>query len=168
MPNEAEYLQRPLIEGVAYEISETRIAIQSPNSCIISCVLPKRCQKAEMLSRYQKVLQKSKKQGIRISYSLHIRRVIQEQWPTYIAGREKQERLFRELRETVTVVQQRGIRLGYRDDEKLAKAYEIEGQLDELRYSDKAVRQIAEFDHELWMLEDALSREQSHYNMISL
>ena len=163
-----EYLERPLIEGVGYEISETRVTIQSPNTCFVSYVLPERCQKDQMLNKYQCILRMAKEQGIRISYSRHIRKTIQEKWPDYVAGREKQEQLFNELRKAASTVQQRGIHMGHVDDKELDKVYQIVGLLDKLHFSNGAMSIIARFEQELYMLEHQLAKGQGNYDMIRL
>ena len=73
------YLSRPLIEGVSYEISDTDIAIQSPHTCYVRCKLPRRRDKDALLRQYSGVLAVAKAQRVKISYTLHIRKTIQEQ-----------------------------------------------------------------------------------------
>lgn len=163
-----DYLDRPQVENVSYEITETCVSIQCPHTCFLSCVLPTRCQKDAMLGQYRRVLQIAKERKIRISYSRHIRRTIREQWSDYIIGRERQEQLFQELREVAGTIQLRGIHQGYVDDEELAKAQKIVGELDKLRYSDKAVRDVAGLEYELHMLERQLSDSHRHFDMIAL
>lgn len=121
-----------------------------------------------MLNQYKRILQIAREQRTKISYSRHIRKTILEQWPDYVAGREKQERLFQQLREVAGVIQQRGIHMGHIDDKELAKANEIVGELDKLHYSDMAVRNIAGFEYELHMLEGQLSAGHRHYDSIAL
>lgn len=163
-----EYLGRPLIEGVNYEISETKVLIQSTNTCFVSCVLPELCKKNEVIGQYRRVLRAAKEQGVKISYSRHIRRTIRERWDDYLAEREKQERLFLELRETADVIRRRGIHAGHADDEELAKAYEIAGELAKLNYRDRAIRKIADLSYDLQMLECQLSDMNRRCDVIAL
>ena len=102
----SEYLDRPLIDGVVYEITETRVSIQSPNTCIVCCVLPERCDKKDMLKLYKRVLQMAKAKKVKISYSLHIHKTIREQWDDYVSKREKQEQIFLQLRGSAAVARQ--------------------------------------------------------------
>ena len=162
------YLERPLIEDVSYEITETRVAINSSSTCFVSCVLPERCRKDDMLDRYRRVLRMAKAQGVKISYSAHIRKTIMTQWSEYEAARENQERLFEKLRELAKCIQQRGIHMGFVDDEYLAQLNRICDQLAMLRCRDRVISRIAEFDYALSFLERDLSKDKEHYDMIRL
>ena len=165
---QTEYLKRPLIEDVSYEITETRVAIQCPHTCFVGRTLPGRYREDDLVDLYRRVLQMAKEQGIRISYSRHIRKTIREQWPGYVAGREKQERLFRELRDAAEAVRQRGIHMGHADDEVLARIYGIVSSLDRLSFDDEAMRGIPEAAHQLQALERELSGTHGRYDMIAL
>ncbi len=168
MQNETEYLKRPVIEDVSYEITESRVSIQCPHTGFVGRTLPERCRKDALLDQYRRVLRMAKEQGARISYSRHIRKTIREQWPGYVAGREKQEQLFRELRDAAEAVRQRGIHLGHGDDEALAKVYEIGSSLDRLSFNDEAIRSITGAMNYLRTLEHELSGGHERYDMIAL
>ena len=164
----SEYLDRPLIDGVVYEITETRISIQSPNTCIVCCVLPERCEKKDMLKLYKRVLQMAKAKKVKISYSLHIHKTIREQWDDYVSKREKQEQIFLQLRESAAVVQQHGIHVGYCDDTELAKAINYSLKLSELFHADDIARQIAGFEGHLLKTERFLIDQGGEGDMIVL
>ncbi len=168
MQNETEYLKRPMVEDVSYEISETYVAIQCPHTCFVSRTLPDRCRKDALLDQYRRVLRMAKEQGARISYTRHVRKTIREQWPGYVAGREKQERLFRDLRDAAEAVRQRGIHQGHADDEALARIYEIRNSLDDLSFKDEAMRGITGAMNYLRTLEHELSGGHERYDMIAL
>lgn len=165
---QTEYLERPLIEDVSYEITETRVIIECPHTCFVSRTLADRCRKDALLDQYRRVLRMAKEQGAKISYSRHIRKTIREQWPGYVAGREKQERLFQELRSAAEAVRQRGIHLGHADDEALARIYGIRNALEEISLRDEAMRGITGAGQYLWTLEQELSRRHERYDMITL
>ena len=165
---QTEDLKRPLIEDVSYEITETYVSIQDLHTCFVNRTLPERYRKDALLDQYRRVLRMAKEQGTKISYSRHIRKTIQEQWSGYVAGREKQERLFRELREAAEAVRQRGIHMGHRDDEALAKVYAIGSSLDRLAFDNEAMRSITGASQHLRMLERDLSGKHGRYDMIAL
>lgn len=163
-----EYLERPLIEGVEYDISETCVAIQSQSTCFVSYSVPARLQKETMLLQYKRVLQMAREQGVKISYSRHIRRTICEQWADYLAECEKQEHLFQELREVANSVKRRGIHMGHADDEELAKVYKITGELAKFRYGGRPISRITGIGHDLQTMEKQLSEGRGRCDMIAL
>lgn len=163
-----EYLNRPLVEDVSYEISEDRISIRCPHTIFYDNILPKRCDKDAMLDQYRRVLQIAKAQNVKISYSRHIRRTIQERWHDYVTGRERQEQLFQELREIVSKIQQRGIHRGYSDDEEIKKANKVAAELNTFNYLDNVVHKITRLAYELQTLERQLSDRHAHIGIITL
>lgn len=56
MQMESEYLKRPLIKDVSYEITEDHVMIQNPHTCFVKCILPGRCRKDAMLDQYKRIL----------------------------------------------------------------------------------------------------------------
>ena len=163
-----EYLDRPLIDGVVFEITETRVSIQCPSTSIVCCVLPERCDKKEMLRLYRRVLHLAKARKVKISYSLHIHKTIREQWDAYIAAREEQEQIFQHLRESAAIVQQRGIHQGYCDDTELDKAIKYSWRLTEIARESDAAWQITGFTHRLLETEQYLADHGEHGDMITL
>ena len=163
-----EYLDRPLIDEVVFEITETRVSIQCPSTIFVRCVLPERCNKKAMLRLYRRVLQLAKARKVKISYSLHIHKTIREQWDAYIAAREEQEQIFQQLRESATTVQQRGIHLGYCDDTELDKAIKYSWRVAEIARKSNAAWQITSFTHRLLETEQYLADHGKHGDMIAL
>lgn len=162
------YLSRPLIEGVSYEISDTDIAIQSPHTCYVRCKLPRRRDKDALLCQYSGVMASAKAQGVKISCTLHIRKTIQDLWPEYEAACAEREKLFARLKELAQEVKARGIHLGTVDDEALSAAQEVCEQLAAYGDCGTPSSRIAEIGFDLSRLEQCLSREHGPDCMISL
>jgi len=165
---QSEYLNRPLLDGVVYEITETRVSIQCPSTILLCCMFPERCDKRAVLKLYRRVLQMAKAKKVKISYSMHIHKVIREQWNDYISGQETQKRIFRQLQESVAVVQQRGIHVGYCNDTELAKAINYSWQLEELFREDNLAQRIADFEDHLLETEQFLIDHGGEGDMIVL
>ncbi len=165
---ENDYLSNPLIEDVVYEISDTQVSIQSPCTGYVSYKLPCRLDKEALLRRYRNVLAMAKAQGVKISYTLHIRRTIQELWPEYEAACSEREELFPRLKELALKVKARGIHYGAVDDEVLAAAKKIAWQLAAYEHGGKPARSIAEVSYDLSRLERQLARGLDSDCMISL
>lgn len=163
-----DYLARPLIESVSYEISDTRIAIQSPNTCFVDYTLPRRWRKDELLCLYQSVLHTAKARGTKISYSLHIRKTLLEKWSEYEAACTERERLFSQLRDWTLCVQRRGIHMGHSDDEYLGSIYKINAQLMAYGYGGSITACIAHCYHVLSQLKQSLSHDGERFDRIAL
>ncbi len=165
---DGNYLSRPLIEGVSYEISDTDIAIQSPHTCYVRCKLPRRRDKDALLRQYSGVLAVAKAQRVKISYTLHIRKTIQELWPEYEDACAEREKLFAQLKKLAQDVKTRGIHLGTVDDEVLSAAQEVSEKLAAYGGCGTPSSRIAEIGFDLSRLEQWLSREHGPDRMISL
>lgn len=162
------YLSRPLIEGMRYEISDTHIVIQCPHTCFINYKLPHCWDRGALLRQYRRVLAMAKAQGVRISYTLHIRRTLRELWPEYETACAERERLFARLKELAQEVKARGIHVGTADDNVLAALLEVSGQLTVYGYRDNPASRIARIGHDLAELERELSRGHEPYSMIAV
>ena len=164
----SDYLARPLIEGMQYEISDAHVAIQSPHTCFVNHEIKHRYEKDALLCQYRRVLDMAKTQGIRISYTNHIRKTLQEQWPEYESARRSQERLFNQLKKTALEIQARGIHFGTTDDEMLSALLQISGQLTVYGYSSNIISRIANIGHTLSELEQTLSQGSGRCSKIFL
>lgn len=163
-----DYLSRPLIEGMRYEISNSCIMIQCPHTCFINYELPRRWDRGTLLLQYRRVLAMAKAQGVRISYTLHIHRTLRELWPEYETACAERERLFARLKELAQEVKARGIHVGTADDDVLAALLEVSGQLTVYGYRDNPASRIARIGHDLAELERELSRGHEPYSMIAV
>lgn len=162
------YLARPLVEGVTYEISDTDIAIQSPHTCYVRCKLPRRWDKDTLLLQYSGVLAAAKAHGVKISYTLHIRRRIQELWPEYEAACAEREKLFARLGALAREVQARGIHYGTADDKTLSAVQEVSERLASYDYCGTPSSRIAGIGFDLSRLERQLAGGYGPDCMIAL
>lgn len=165
---EENYLSRPLIDGMRYDISGARVMIQCPHTCFVNCSLPGRVDKDTLLRQYGHVLAMAKAQEIKIRYTKHIRRTIRQLWPAYEIACVEREKLFARLTELAQKVKARGIHLGAVDDEVLSTLEGIASQLAVYGYRTSATSQIADIGRTLSELERKLSQERKPYMMIVL
>lgn len=165
---EENYLSRPLIDGISYEISDTHIAIQCSSTCYINCTRPSRMDKDALLRRYRNVLAMAKAQGVRIKYTRHIRKTIQQLWPAYEADFAEREKLFDQLLELAWQVKARGIHWGTVDDEVLSTIAKVSNQLAAYGYGGTPTSGIADISSFLSSHERSLSRVNDPCSMIVL
>ena len=162
------YLSRPLIDGMRYDISDTHIMIQCPHTCFVNYVLPQRWTKDDLLQQYRHVLATARAQGVKISYVQHIHRTIRQLWPKYMAARAEQEELFYRLKELAQQVKARGIHLGHADDQVLSAMLEVSGQLTVYGYRTSVTSQITRIGRRLSELEGELSKVHGSYYKIAV
>ena len=165
---EENYLSRPLIDGISYEISDTRIAIQSSCTCYINCMRPTRMDKDALLRQYRNVLAMAKAQGIRIKYAKHVRKTIQQLWPAYEADFAEQDKLFDRLVELAWQVKARGIHWRSVDDEVLYTLVKAGFQLAAYGYGGTPTSGIEDIRSFLTSHERSLSRVNDPCSMIVL
>lgn len=163
-----DYLSRPLIDGMRYDISDTHVMIQCPHTCFVNYELPCHIDRDVLLRQYHSVLAMARAQGIKINYDRHIHRTIRQLWPEYKAARAEQEALFSRLRELAQEVKARGIHVGTVDDVVLSAMLEISGQLAVYGYRTSATSQIARIGRDLANLELGLSDGHGSYCMIAV
>lgn len=122
------YLARPLVDGLAYEISEDHISIRSTNTCFISVGICAPLEKAALLEQYQRLLHLAKENEVKVSYTTHVRKTVCDTWTEYEAAFEEAKRLFCQMAEQARVLEKRGIHYGWHDDPELDRLIQIHEQ----------------------------------------
>lgn len=119
-----EYLKRPLIEGVSFEISNNRIKISSPNTIFVEVdrkekVLLSDVEKAfRELKTIAKITGKVKLKGV-----TKFLPAVKALYPLYCKAIETIDTAFSELTELCRKLQYDGIHVGCSDDELLNEVY---------------------------------------------
>lgn len=165
---DVEYLARPLIEDVRYEISDTRVSIRCPHTCFIDVPSGTYFDQQALLDSYREILRIAKTHDVRISYSLHIKKLLKTRWEEYEADVAERNRTFRWLSAQAQVVQLRGIHRGCSDDKELSLLTELQGRIIRYGYRNSVASQIASAAHALETLRRDLPRTPERYAMITL
>lgn len=163
-----EYLSRPLVEDVTFEIGPTRISIHSPHTIYIGVTLPMRYQRDRLLETYRRVLRAAKAKGIRVRYGRHFSRTIKDRWAEYEAACEEMESLFRRLIEQAKRVQTRGIHYGSVDDMELSRLQKLNAEFQPCTYGTNAASIMASISYSLEELDRDLSRPSALCDTIYL
>lgn len=168
MGNTSEYCTRPLLHGLVYEISERRISICTEDTCFISAGICDPLEKAALLEQYQRVRRLAKKNGVRISYTTHVRKTICEKWEEYETAFHDAQSLFHQMIEQARLVERRGIHYGWRDDQELERLNELDARFQRYMERSSAVSLMAEVKHHMDALERELTKFSDGLCMISL
>lgn len=163
-----EYLGRPLVEDVTYEIGSTRISIHCPHTAYLGVVLPERYQKDRLLEAYRRVLRTAKAKGIRVCYGRHFTRTIKDRWAEYEAACDERESLFRRLIEQAKRVQTRGIHYGNVDDMELSRLQKLYSEFHPYTYGTNVTSIMAAISYSLDELNRELSQASPQCDMIYL
>ena len=163
-----EYLSRPLLEDVQYDISDTRVKIHCPDTCFAEAYLGTHFDRQALLDSYREVMRTAKAHSIRISYSTHIKRRLKDQWEEYEASVEDRARLFRWFSAQARVVELRGLHQGCIDDKELSLLTELQNRIIRYGYRNSVISQIASAAHTLETLRQDLSRSPERFAMIAL
>lgn len=121
-----EYLARPLLEGVTYEITEERIRIKNDHTVLAEAKGPDSLlDQKKLLEQYRNIYQMAKKRGVKVSFSEHYRWKLQRKWKEYESDAEARQESYRRLLEQARVLQNRGIHMRYADDGELNRWREL-------------------------------------------
>jgi len=165
---ETEYLLRPLIEGAAFTIEDEHVRITSPSTIYAEAYRSVPVHKDELLSLYKRVLRKAKAQGVKISYTRHIRKQISEHWDEYESRCAEACTLFSKIIDQARVVRARGIHYGTCNDAELDKLGALCSEYQKYFWRNSIVSHISAIRHDLMQIENDLSRAHCHITQISL
>ena len=154
---DAEYLARPLIEGVVFIIEDDYVKIKCPHTLFTENRRIDSLSKEEILSLYKSVIQKAKGKGVKVAYTQHIRKMINERWLEYAEKCERAGKLFDLIIEQSKVVQSRGIHSGTTDDAELDKLSKLRNEYSEFFWRNSITSKFTSIYHELKELERKLS-----------
>lgn len=122
MPRD-EYLQRPLIEGVVYQIDNKMIRIWNDCTTFIQIHNCRKVTLQEVQANFRQLQQEAKASGkVKLKGSTKFLPAVRQLYPAYCASCDNIERLFAELTELVRQIERDGIHVGCSDDELLEAA----------------------------------------------
>lgn len=111
-----DYLQRDLISGVTYKISNRHILIQNDNTCWANISVPILIDKDYMLDLYKEIRIIAKQNDVKISVSNHYKRKIIERYNEYVEIFNNSVDLFEKMKDIALQIEERGLHLGVSDD----------------------------------------------------
>lgn len=115
-----EYLQRPLIEDVVYEITPEKLWVSCDHTLFLHIWNCRRVTLAEVQRHFQELKQAAAVSGkIRLKGVTKFMPAVKQLYPSYCTTCERIETLYAELTELVRQIQQDGIHTGCGDDELL-------------------------------------------------
>ena len=165
---DSEYLARPLIEDVVFTIENDYVKIACPHTLFTESRRIEFIQRDEILSLYKSVLRKAKAKGVKIAYSQHIRRTVDERWLEYEVSCKRAGELFDLIIEQSKVIQSRGIHRGTTDDAELDKLAKFRNEHGEFSWRSSITSKITGIYHELRELERELVRTDNSLYQIYL
>ena len=128
-----EYLLRPLIEGVVYEITDNLIRVSNSNTLFINLEKRERIQLTEVEKLFRELRKIAKNNSrLKLKGVTNFLPIIRELYPEYCDSVSLIEKNFSEISELFRQIKTDGLHMGCRDDELLnlvnAKRFEIERQ----------------------------------------
>lgn len=130
-----QYLQRPLIEGVVYEVTDSKIEIASPHTIFLSARRVTEIPLSEVEKLFRKLKKEAKDSGkVRLNGVSKFLPVIRALYPSYHMAVEQTNKLFSEIVEMVRKIEADGIHMGCSDDELLREARGKEQKIESFSY----------------------------------
>lgn len=118
-----EYLQRPLIEGVVYQIDNKTIRIWNDCTTFIQIHNCRKVTLQEVQANFRQLQQETKASGkVKLKGSTELLPAVRQLYQAYCACCDNIERIFSELTELVLRIERDGIHAGCSDDELLEAA----------------------------------------------
>ena len=125
-----EYLQRPLIEGVVYEITDESVMISSPYTKYIVVRKDSEVPLPEVESQFRKLKKEAKESGkVRLNGVTKFLPTIRSLYPSYRMAIERTNTLFEEIVKMVPKLEADGLHIGCTDDELLKEIREKEWEI---------------------------------------
>lgn len=146
-----EYLKRPLIEDVVYEISENRIQIASPHTIFVeitkSDIIP--LSEVEHMLRMVKKAVKEKKKNITLKGVAKSLSSVRELYKGYLQAIETISKSFIEAVQLVQQIKVDGIHKGCLDDEVMIKLLEKQYKITQQFHQETAFSQFTSYYYKL-------------------
>lgn len=125
-----EYLQRPLIEGVVYEITPDMIRVACDHTLFIQVRNCRRETLEEVQRQFQELKQTAAASGkVRLKGVTKFMPAVRKLYPSYCAACDRIEKLYAELTELVRQIRQDGIHRGCNNDELLEAAIQRQNEI---------------------------------------
>lgn len=131
-----EYLQRPLIEDVVYEITDNLIRVSNSNTLFINLTKRNRIQLAEVEKLFRELRKIAKNNPkLKLKGVTKFLPTIRELYPEYCESASLIEKNFSEISELFRQIKIDGLHVGYRDDELMNLVYAKKAEIERQHYS---------------------------------
>ena len=125
-----EYLQRPLIEGVVYEVTDESVMISSPHTIYIIVRKESEVPLSEVESQFRKLKKEAKESGkVRLNGVTKFLPTIRSLYPSYRKTLERTNTLFDEVVKMIPEFEADGLHMGCTDDELLKEIRDKEWEI---------------------------------------
>lgn len=138
-----EYLQRPLIEDVVYEITDNLIRVSNSNTLFINLTKRNRIQLAEVEKLFREIRKIAKNNPkLKLKGVTKFLPTIRELYPEYCEGASLIEKNFSEISKLFRQIKIDGLHRGYRDDELMNLSYAKKAETERQHYSSSPYSQF--------------------------
>lgn len=146
----SEYLQRPLIEDVVYEISENKIQIASPQTSFIYV----KKENTVLLSELEQLFRNLKKEAkgtekLKIKGVSKFLPTIHFLYPSYCMAIEQMNQYYSEITEIAHKIKSDGLHYGCYDDELYKEALEKQNEIRKFYYRSSKYSQYLSLYHRI-------------------
>jgi predicted acyltransferase (DUF342 family) len=139
-----EYLERPLIEGQEFIITDELIKVTTPSTIHAHIRKIMLIERSEVNKLYTAVVKAAKERGVKIGYSYRIKRDIIGKYNEYLTAIGQAQSIFKQAVQQAKVVKERGLHNGTSDDMELRKLHEICWAFEKFGHRDSIVRKTAD------------------------
>ena len=130
-----QYLQHPLVEGVVYEITDSKVEIACPHTIFLCARRATEIPLSEVERLFRKLKKEAKDSGkVKLKGVSKFLPVIRALYPSYHMAVEQTTKLFFEIVEMVRKIEADGIHMGCVDDELLREARGKEQKIESFSY----------------------------------
>lgn len=152
-----EYLSRPLLEDVTFDISKDALKItrRSTHYIYVNRFTPLDIK--ALLNQYDEIRKLAKQQGVRISYRRHFRKAILENRNEYKKDCQESQHLFEIMTAVSKEIMGRGLHHGTIDDPVLKKLRDYNAKYVALFYRNRSISIIGGVKNDLDRIQSSLS-----------
>lgn len=145
-----EYLKRPLVEDVVYEISENKIRISSPHTIFIEIIKPDIISLTEMEQMFRKLKKAVKeKKNVTMKGVTKFLPTVRELYKEYLQAIETIRKNFTEAYQLSQQIKVDGIHIGCLDDEVMLKLLEKQNEIVKQHYRGTVFSEFTDYYHKI-------------------
>ena len=145
-----EYLKRPLVEDVVYEISENRIRIASPHTIFIEIIKPGIISLTEVEQMFRTVKKAiTEKKNVTLKGVTKFLPTVRELYTEYLQAIETISKNFTEAFQLSHKMKVDGIHIGCLDDEVMLKLLEKQNEIVKQHYRGTAFSEFTDYYHKI-------------------
>lgn len=145
-----QYLQQPLIEGVVYEITDSKVEIACPHTIFLKAHRVTEIPLSEVERLFRKLKKEAKDSGkVRLNGVTKFLPAIRTLYPSYHMAVKQTNKLFSEIVEMVRKIEADGIHMGCSDDELLREARGKEEEIARFGYCNTDYSRYLEYYHNI-------------------